>query len=75
MLVTLVKAADPSSAETSTRSIPPLTVSDLQVLPAVSPLLVAVSKTKPPELVVEAYHRGQRNFGENYVSRAAAVGG
>lgn len=49
--------------------------SDLQVLPAVSPRLVAVSKTKPPELVVEAYHRGQRNFGENYVSRAAAAGG
>ena len=34
-----------------------------------SPDLVAVSKTKPPELVVEAYRRGQRHFGEtlNYV--------
>lgn len=46
--------------------------SDLQALPAVSPRLVAVSKTKPPDMVVEAYRQGQRNFGENYVSRAEA---
>ena len=32
-----------------------------------SPRLVAVSKTKPPELVLEAYRNGQRHFGENYV--------
>uniref|UniRef100_A0A7G3AQK8 Pyridoxal phosphate homeostasis protein n=2 Tax=Lutzomyia longipalpis TaxID=7200 RepID=A0A7G3AQK8_LUTLO len=31
------------------------------------PYLVAVSKTKPAELVVEAYSAGQRHFGENYV--------
>ena len=30
-------------------------------------LLVAVSKTKPNELVLEAYHSGQLDFGENYV--------
>lgn len=41
---------------------------DLQALPAVLPRLVAVSKTKPPDMVVEAYRQGQRNFGENYVS-------
>lgn len=29
--------------------------------------LVAVSKTKPNELLMEAYHAGQRDFGENYV--------
>jgi PLP dependent protein len=29
--------------------------------------LVAVSKTKPPELLREAYDAGQRVFGENYV--------
>jgi hypothetical protein len=29
--------------------------------------LVAVSKTKPNELVMEAYQSGQRDFGENYV--------
>lgn len=29
--------------------------------------LVAVSKTKGPELVQEAYDAGQRVFGENYV--------
>lgn len=40
----------------------------LQTLPAVLPRLVAVSKTKPPDMVVEAYRHGQRNFGENYVS-------
>uniref|UniRef100_A0A8D3D481 Pyridoxal phosphate homeostasis protein n=1 Tax=Scophthalmus maximus TaxID=52904 RepID=A0A8D3D481_SCOMX len=39
-----------------------------QTLPAVPPRLVAVSKTKPPEMVVEAYRQGQRNFGENYVN-------
>ena len=31
------------------------------------PRLVAVSKTKPADLVLEAYHGGQRHFGENYV--------
>ena len=29
--------------------------------------LVAVSKTKPNEMVMEAYEAGQRDFGENYV--------
>lgn len=29
--------------------------------------LVAVSKTKPNELILEAYAAGQRDFGENYV--------
>lgn len=29
--------------------------------------LVAVSKTKPPELLMEAYNAGQRHFGENKV--------
>lgn len=29
--------------------------------------LIAVSKTKPNELIQEAYNAGQRNFGENYV--------
>lgn len=31
------------------------------------PKLVAVSKTKPTEMVIEAYDAGQRIFGENYV--------
>lgn len=31
------------------------------------PQLVAVSKTKPTEMVIEAYQAGQRVFGENYV--------
>lgn len=30
-------------------------------------ILVAVSKTKPASLVMEAYEAGQRHFGENYV--------
>jgi pyridoxal phosphate enzyme (YggS family) len=29
--------------------------------------LVAVSKTKPTEMIMEAYEAGQRDFGENYV--------
>lgn len=32
-----------------------------------SPCLVAVSKTKPHEMIKEAYQHGQRDFGENYV--------
>lgn len=32
-----------------------------------TPRLVAVSKTKPPELIREAYDNGVRHFGENYV--------
>ncbi|KAM5170117.1 pyridoxal phosphate homeostasis protein [Mantella aurantiaca] len=36
-------------------------------LPAVQPRLVAVSKTKPADMVIEAYKHGQRYFGENYV--------
>ncbi|XP_015190805.1 PREDICTED: proline synthase co-transcribed bacterial homolog protein [Polistes dominula] len=32
------------------------------------PRLVAVSKIKPPELIVAAYEAGQRHFGENYVN-------
>ncbi len=31
------------------------------------PRLVAVSKTKPKELVMEAYTAGHRHFGENYI--------
>jgi pyridoxal phosphate enzyme (YggS family) len=34
--------------------------------------LVAVSKTKPPEAVREAYAAGQRAFGENYAQELAA---
>lgn len=33
--------------------------------------LVAVSKTKPPTSIVEAYRTGQRHFGENYVNEIA----
>ena len=35
------------------------------------PRLVAVSKTKPNEMVVEAYEAGQRHFGENYAQELA----
>ena len=34
--------------------------------------LVAVSKTKPKEMVQEAYDAGQRDFGENYVQVSRA---
>ncbi|KAL6053437.1 hypothetical protein STEG23_020406 [Scotinomys teguina] len=39
----------------------------IQDLPAIQPRLVAVSKTKPADMVIEAYGHGQRTFGENYV--------
>ena len=32
-----------------------------------TPRLIAVTKTKPVEMVLHAYHNGQRHFGENYV--------
>ncbi|XP_053954700.1 pyridoxal phosphate homeostasis protein isoform X1 [Anastrepha ludens] len=38
---------------------------DLAKMP--KPQLVAVGKTKPVELIIEAYGAGQRHFGENYV--------
>ena len=34
---------------------------------AASPRLVAVSKTKPVEMILEAYEAGHRDFGENYI--------
>lgn len=34
--------------------------------------LVCVSKTKPSEMIVEAYEAGERNFGENYVQELVA---
>ncbi|XP_066964455.1 pyridoxal phosphate homeostasis protein isoform X1 [Macrobrachium rosenbergii] len=38
------------------------------------PRLVAVSKTKPKEMIVEAYSSGQRHFGENYVQELVDKG-
>ncbi|MEO8765044.1 MAG: YggS family pyridoxal phosphate-dependent enzyme [Ginsengibacter sp.] len=35
-------------------------------------VLVAVSKTKPPEEILELYNLGQRDFGENYVAELSA---
>lgn len=32
-----------------------------------APILVAVSKTKPVDMILDAYSVGQRHFGENYV--------
>jgi PLP dependent protein len=39
-----------------------------QELAKTNTLLVAVSKTKPIEDILELYHLGHRDFGENYVS-------
>ncbi|KAG4077222.1 hypothetical protein HA402_005277 [Bradysia odoriphaga] len=38
------------------------------------PMLVAVSKTKPAEAILEAYETGQRDFGENYVNELKEKG-
>ncbi|XP_076640341.1 pyridoxal phosphate homeostasis protein [Colletes latitarsis] len=38
------------------------------------PRLVAVSKLKPPELIVEVYEAGERHFGENYVNELIEKG-
>lgn len=38
-----------------------------ETIKAPKPLLVAVSKTKPVDLILDGYSVGQRDFGENYV--------
>lgn len=40
-------------------------------LPQIAPKLVAVSKIKPIQLIIEAYEAGQRHFGENYINELA----
>jgi len=37
-------------------------------------MLVAVSKTKPVEMILDAYSVGQRHFGENYVQELVDKG-
>ena len=37
------------------------------------PRLLAVSKTKPKDLVIEAYKEGHRDFGENYAQVCARI--
>ncbi|XP_058467233.1 pyridoxal phosphate homeostasis protein [Malaya genurostris] len=39
----------------------------VQTMNVPKPLLVAVSKTKPVEMILDGYSVGQRDFGENYV--------
>jgi len=53
-LITARVAAAYEAAEPAIRHVKP-------------PRLVAVSKTKPKEAVMEAYNAGQRVFGENYI--------
>lgn len=36
--------------------------------------MVAVSKTKPAEAIIEAYSVGQRHFGENYINELEEKG-
>lgn len=45
-----------------------------QSIKAPKPLLVAVSKTKPAEKVIDCYSVGQRHFGENYVQELIEKG-
>merc|ERR1712002_174710 len=39
------------------------------------PRLVAVSKTKPKEMIIEAYNAGHRHFGENYIQELVEKSG
>nr|CAD7459344.1 unnamed protein product [Timema tahoe] len=52
------------SSATYERSIK---IPSYQNLQKYKPRLVAVSKTKPKELIIDSYNAGQRHFGENYV--------
>ncbi|CAI9733113.1 Hypothetical predicted protein [Octopus vulgaris] len=40
----------------------------------IPPRLVAVSKTKPVEMIISAYNNGQLHFGENYIQEIEAKG-
>ncbi|CAE1281248.1 yggS [Acanthosepion pharaonis] len=40
----------------------------------IPPRLVAVSKTKPPEMIITAYNNGQKHFGENYIQELESKG-
>ena len=60
-LITARVAAAYEAAEPAIRHVKP-------------PRLVAVSKTKPKEAVMEAYNAGQRVFGENYIQVLHAEG-
>lgn len=61
------KRPDVSSFVVSSKTISQLIITFVvQDLQYINPRLVAVSKTKPLELIFEAYEAGQRHFGENY---------
>ena len=47
------------------------TLTDSLNLPRGSVNLLCVSKTKPEELIIEAYKTGEKNFGENYAVEGA----
>ena len=62
--------------ENSIKTIINSTLADIAAAQKLSPYaqnvrLVAISKTKPAEMVQEAYDAGQRHFGENYVDEIA----
>ncbi|CAF1039211.1 unnamed protein product [Adineta steineri] len=42
-------------------------INELSQINQTSVRLIAISKTKPVEDIIELYHAGQRDFGENYV--------
>lgn len=44
-------------------------IADKNALPT-TPMLLAVSKTKPASMLESLYHAGQRDFGENYLQDA-----
>ena len=55
-------------------SISHVSHSILKDLKGNKPLLVAVSKTKPVEMIIDAYSVGQRHFGENYIQELMEKG-
>ena len=42
-------------------------ISEIAQLSSNKTQLIAVSKTKPVKMILEAYSSGQRHFGENYI--------
>jgi len=68
MLLTAVRMSVAENlAAISTAVTAAYTSADATIRAVNPPRLVAVSKTKPIEMIIEAYNSGHRDFGENYV--------
>lgn len=68
MIISLVRMSVAENLSSiSTRVTSAFAARAVTLSPATQTRLVAVSKTKPKEMIIEAYNAGHRDFGENYI--------